>query len=232
MDPLASFLEEIRNFQSPGVFNPWRDVDPENDLGPVSPQIRLRHLSHYLKSRLGKAKLCLLGEALSYQGGHFAGIAMMSERILLGHCREKGILPEAVLPGLQPERSSRPDAMPNGFAEPTASIVWGFMTQAGIPGTDFLTWNSFAWHPYKIQEGILTNRRPSLKEAEAGLPALRKFLALFPGIRLIAVGQTAQHCLGRLGIQTACVRHPAMGGANLFRAQMAELLQGKLTPKR
>ena len=227
MNSISRFAAKLRLSSFPAVFNPWSDIDPVNDQGPVSPRIRTKQLEHFLSARLKSARFCLLGEALSYQGGHFSGIAMMSERILLGHSLEKGISPQAVLPNLKPQRTSKAEIMPLGFAEPTASMVWSLIMESGHSPDQFVTWNSFAWHPYDLKKGMLSNRRPSMKEAEAGLDILKNFLALFPGVKLIAVGQFAGICLGRLGVRAESVRHPAYGGAPEFRAQMKKILKNK-----
>lgn len=224
MTAIGNFIERLREFKAQNVFNPWQDVDKQHDLGAISPQIRRNQLAHFLEARQ-KARYCLLGEALSYQGGHFSGIAMMSERILLGHSKSKGTPPEAVLPSLKPERTSKPECQPLGFAEPTATMVWGLIADSGLSPYEFLTWNSFAWHPYNPQKGILSNRRPAPEEQKAGLPSLKNFLELFPRIHLIAVGKFAEECLRELGIRASCVRHPANGGANKFRTQMKALLK-------
>jgi hypothetical protein len=67
------------------VFNPWWQVDADNDLGRQAPRIRREQLRAYFSERIG--------EALSYRGGHFTGIAMTSERILLGATTDGGIEP-------------------------------------------------------------------------------------------------------------------------------------------
>ena len=228
VNSISSFVSKLQRSAIPSVFNPWQDIDPVNDAGAASPRIRTKQLEHFLKMRLKSARFCLLGEALSYQGGHFSGIAMMSERILLGHSLEKGISPQAVLPKMKPERTSKAEIIPLGFAEPTASMVWGLIMASGHPPEQFLTWNSFAWHPYDLKKGMLSNRRPSMKEAEAGLDILKNFLALFPRVKLIAVGQFPGICLGRLGVRAESVRHPAYGGAPEFRAQMKKILNSDL----
>ncbi|HTL47069.1 MAG TPA: uracil-DNA glycosylase [Verrucomicrobiae bacterium] len=225
MTDMDAFMAQVKAFKSPGVFNPWRDVDRENDRGPSGPKIRAEQLEHYLAARRDKARICLLGEAVGYQGGHFSGIAMMSERILLGHCREKGLRPEDVLPDLEPRRTSKPAIMEKGFAEPTATMVWGLMKASGHPPLEFVTWNSFAWHPYHPARGPLTNRRPTPKESQAGLGVLRLFLKLFPRARIIALGRVAEACLADLGIAAEGVRHPAQGGSVKFRSQMARILE-------
>jgi len=139
--PLLNLLK-IKN--SPHVFNPWWETDLEHDLDGNSPRIRREQLSQYLLERQG-AKFLLVGEGLGYQGGHFTGIAMTSERILLGHMLHKGITPEQVFSGIKSRRTSRPDIKENGFSENTATIVWGYLAEAGYNSRDFLFWNAFPW---------------------------------------------------------------------------------------
>src|SRR6266481_8640720 len=82
---LDKFLRLLRASPSGAVFNPWWQIDEENDIGPHSPAIRRKHLTVYFRERLGKARLAIVGEALGYRGGHFSGIPMTSERMLLGN---------------------------------------------------------------------------------------------------------------------------------------------------
>ena len=203
------------------VFNPWRDVDKENDIGPAAPEVRLRHLRHYIGARLKKARYLLIGEAIGYQGGHFSGIAMTSERILLGYKMEQGISPRHVLADIEPQRTSKPAVMPRGFSEPTATIVWGALLKLGLHPEEFVLWNIFPWHPFDQKKGILSNRRPSVMELENATPAIWKFLDLFPGRTIIALGKTSYEKLGSMGIECYNVRHPANAGARLFRSQIA-----------
>jgi hypothetical protein len=209
---------------TPHVFNPWHDVDPLHDLGPESPGIRRQQLQHYLNERRKTARYLLIGEALGYQGGHFSGIAMTSERILLGHQRAKGILPEHVFTGLAPRRTSRPDVKPLGFNEPTATMAWGAMLGLGVPPYDFVIWNTFAWHPYQPAKGLLSNRRPTDAELHVGYAALVTFLQVFESCQVVAVGQVAAAQLATIVDDLHVVRHPANGGAPQFRAGLAKLI--------
>jgi len=218
-----SLLTESRS--SDGVFNPWKDVDKENDLGPRSPEIRKRHLRHYLETRVKTARYLIIGEAVGYQGGHFSGIAMTSERILLGFQKNKGIYPENVLSGLEPQRTSKPERMPRGFTEPTATIVWGTLLNASLGPTEFALWNAFAWHPFDTGKGMLSNRRPKAKEMTDSLDILEKFVRLFSGPTVIAMGKVAEEWLNKLEIHCYPVRHPAQGGASKFRRQLSRLLK-------
>lgn len=206
------------------VFNPWKDADRENDLGSHCAGIRRQQLSHYLQFRLGKAQYLLIGEAVGYQGGHFSGIPMTSERILLGFQVKKGIHPAGVLPGLDPQRTSRPDRMPLGFSEPTATIVWETLLKSGLQADEFVLWNAFAWHPYDPGKGLLSNRKPRVGEMEAGLHVLAEFMGLFPGKTVVAIGKVAQEWLRRLNIEGHPLRHPAQGGSRAFRTGWSELL--------
>ena len=223
--PVSRFVALLR--QSPpsgGVFNPWIDVDKENDLGPRSPEIRRRQFMHFLKSRRKTARYLIIGEAVGYQGGHFSGIPMTSERILLGFLKEMGVRPGHVLPGLTPRRTSRPDRMANGFNEPTATIVWRTILKSLTEPGAFVLWNTFPWHPYDPAKGILSNRRPRAGEMGDVPGILTAFLDLYPAATVVGMGRVAQDWLTRLGVDHHPVRHPAMGGARTFRTQLLELV--------
>ena len=174
---LDAFLDALRHAPPGPLFNPWYDVDKDHDLGKESPKIRLEQLRYYLKAR-PTPRVLLIAEALGYQGGHFTGMAMTSERILLGHQGHRNITPEHVLPGLTPWRTSKPEIQEKGFNEPTATIVWGAVVNMGIPTTDVVHWNAVPWHPYKADKGLLSNRTPKPAELAAAAPLLKQFLAL------------------------------------------------------
>jgi hypothetical protein len=44
--------------------------------------------------------------------------------------------------------------------------------------------------------------------------------------KIIALGNKAEACLRTIGIKTEKVRHPAMGGAELFREQFLKIVKG------
>jgi uracil-DNA glycosylase len=66
---------------------------------------------------------------------------------------------------------------------------------------------------------------PTKAELAAGMPALDAFLALFPCECVVAVGRLAQSQLGSLSVSVECVRHPASGGAALFRKQIGVIVR-------
>ena len=57
------------------------------------------------------------------------------------------------------------------------------------------------------------------------MPVLETFLKLFPCDQVVALGRIAASQLKELGIDAHCVRHPASGGAKLFRKQIAEVVK-------
>jgi hypothetical protein len=61
---IDNFLKLLKESPPGPVFNPWWQVDEENDVGPRAPRIRREQLPAYLHDRLGKARLAVIGEAL------------------------------------------------------------------------------------------------------------------------------------------------------------------------
>jgi uracil-DNA glycosylase len=217
-EQLYKFLRLLKASPSGAVFNPWWQIDDENDIGPNCAAIRRKHLAVYFRERLGKARLAVVGEALGYRGGHFSGIPMTSERMLL---RKQPV----ILAGIKPRRTSKPGVCPDGFSEPTATIVWGALLKIGVQPDEFVLWNAFPWHSFDPRRGLLSNRSPNKSEQLSGRPALRVFLELFPCEQIVALGRIAGAQLEQLGVNAHCVRHPASGGAKLFRQQIAKIFR-------
>jgi hypothetical protein len=241
---IDDFLRSLRKSPSGAVFNPWWEVDEQNDIGRHAPAIRRHQLGTYLRKRMDKAKLVLVGEAVGYRGGHFTGIPMTSERILLGKkkdvvaalCERRNLRGRArdgdhpdksglqVIPGIKPRRTSKSEKFPDEFSEPTATIVWGTLLKLGLRPEQFVLWNAFPWHSFDRRRGMLSNRAPTKTERSAGLPVLNAFLKLFPCKQVVALGKIAAAALEEVGVDTHYVRHPASGGAKLFRQQIANVL--------
>jgi hypothetical protein len=215
---LDMFLRLLKDSPSGAVFNPWRQADEENDIGPHSPAVRRKHLVAYFRQRLGKARLAIVGEALGYRGGHFSGIPMTSERMLLGK-------QPIILAGIKPRRTSKPSICADGFSEPTATIVWGALLKTGMLQDEFVLWNAFPWHSFDPYGGLLSNRMPNKSERLSGRPALKAFLELFAREQIVALGKIAAAQLEQLGVNAHYVRHPASGGAKLFRQQIAKIVR-------
>jgi uracil-DNA glycosylase len=215
---LDKFLRLLEASPSGAVFNPWWQIDEENDIGPHSSAIRRKHLGVYFRERLGKARLAIVGEALGYRGGHFSGIPMTSERMLLGRQPD-------IIAGIKPRRTSKPSVCPDCFSEPTATIVWSALLKIGVLPDEFVLWNAFPWHSFDPHRGLLSNRMPNKSEQLSGRPVLKAFLELFACEQIVALGKIAAAQLEQLGVNARCVRHPASGGAKLFRQQIAKIVR-------
>ena len=237
---LDDFLRLLKRSPSGAVFNPWWQVDEQNDIGEHAPVMRRRQLRAYLQKRLCKAKLALIGEAVGYRGGHFSGIPMTSERLLLGrhpevvaalyerrnlHGNGGRSPPLQIISSVAPQRTSKPEKCPDGFSEPTATIVWGTLLRLGLKPQQFVLWNAFPWHSFDPRHGMLSNRMPNKSERSAGLPVLKAFLELFPCDQVVALGTIAAAQLEKLNVNALRVRHPASGGARLFRTQIAAVVR-------
>jgi len=219
---IDNFLRLLKKSPSGAVFNPWWQVDEENDIARQAPRIRREQLRVYLCDRLGKSRLAIIGEALGYRGGHFSGIPMTSERLLLG--RKTGIAPEHILLEITPQRTSKPQKCPDGFSEPTATIVWSTLLRLKLSPEEFVLWNAFPWHSFNPHRGMLSNRTPTNSEQSAGIPVLKAFLDLFPCHEVVALGRIAAAQLKDLDVSARYVRHPASGGAKLFCHQVAKIM--------
>jgi hypothetical protein len=199
--------------EAPAVVNPYRAQEAGLDRAGAARQ-RRRNLETYL-ALVGTPRWLLIGEALGYRGGRFSGIAFTSERQLSGGPTHR--LPWASSPPFA--ATSRNPAL---WLEPSGTVVWGAL--AGRP-QGVLLWNAFPWHPAG-RAGGLSNRRPEARMVAANLHVLELLLQAVGAVRLLAVGRTAEAALARLGVEACPLRHPAYGGAPLFRRQLAARLDG------
>ena len=137
-ESVEKFMLLLKQSPSGAVFNPWWEVDNENDIGRNAPAIRRKQLRAYLQERLRTATLAVIGEAVGYRGGHFSGIPMTSERLLLGRSNKIRLKRTDIIHNLKPQRSSKPEKCPGGFSEPTATIVWGTILGLGLKPNQFV----------------------------------------------------------------------------------------------
>lgn len=224
---LNQFLTGLAGYQGENTFNPWADHDERYEIENAV-AIRRKNLEDYLALRLGKARILLIAEACGYQGGHFSGIAMTCERMLLDL---HPVVDSAMVLGHQGNRTSRkespllkPIQQAKGFNEPTDSVVWSACLEAGLGPNDFLLWNIFPFHPYK-KGNLLTNRTPADDELAAGLACTRSLLSLTGPLPIFAIGKKSENTLTEAGFSITGLRHPANGGANIFRSQLKEALK-------
>jgi hypothetical protein len=221
---ISLFINHLTQYHGENTFNPWIDHDDKYEI-EKGPAIRRANLKDYLNLRLGHARILLIAEACGYQGGHFSGIAMTCERMLLD-CHPA--VTSAMVFGHKGSRTSREDSpllkpiqQQKGFNEPTDSVVWKACLEAGLSPNDFLLWNIFPFHPHK-KGNLLTNRTPTDDELATGLACTRELLSLTGPLPIFAIGKKSENTLIEAGFAVKGLRHPANGGANIFRAQLKE----------
>src|SRR5881296_2257825 len=224
-ESIDEFLRLLKKSPSGAVFNPWWEADEQNDVGPNAPAIRRNQLRAYLQKRFRKAHIAVIGEAVGYRGGHFSGIPMTSERLLLGRSKTVRLKSNDFFSEINPRRTSKSKKCPDGFSEPTATIVWSTLLRLGLKPQQFVLWNAFPWHSFDPRRGMLSNRMPNKSERSAGLAVLKAFLDLFPCDEIVALGNVAVSQLKEMNVECQGVRHPASGGAKLFREQIGRILQ-------
>ncbi len=198
----------LQEFTAPKVFNPWRDNDPSMDLEPsTAAQWRRIRLEQHFDCA---PEYLLIGEAPGYQGCHFSGVPFTNEKLLMDN----------VIPRIRMNTAITRRVLP--FSEPSATIVWKQLYLLGIADRTVM-WNAFAWHPHK-SGNLLSNRPPTIAELRAGAHVLHALLGMFRDVKVIAVGNVAEFALDKLNVKMAGkVRHPSMGGAQVFRRQLAAL---------
>jgi uracil-DNA glycosylase len=202
---LDRLFELLVDYRGDGVFNQYRDLDPE--LGVTgAPAIRRRNLRHYMESFSGASYL-LVGEAAGYAGCRFSGIPFTGEDQIVG-----------------PERLTwaqgldlRPSSLGEPWRERSGTIVW----QAFGGRQDCVLWNAFPWHPF--DEEPLTNRKPTQHELDSAIPILRCILSLFEAAQVLAIGRVSEAQLLKLGVHAPYIRHPSHGGKSRFVASVRAL---------
>src|SRR5438046_1909589 len=106
-ESVEKFIRLLKKSPSGAVFNPWWQVDEQNDIGRNAPAIRRHQLRAYLQKRLGKVKLAVIGEAVGYRGGHFSGIPMTSERLILSRSKKVRMKSNDFFSDLKPRGPSK-----------------------------------------------------------------------------------------------------------------------------
>jgi len=204
------------------VYNPWTMTRSDGLSFPEARWERLR--AHFDVV----PKFLLVGEAPGYQGCAVTGVPFTSERQICS-----GEIPRI-------EATARLTTRRLPYSEPSATIMWGILKELEIAERTVM-WNAFPWHPHKL-DAPMTNRTPTNWEcAHYGKPILTGILnaclTVNPECKIIAVGRYAEAYVaaatvtsiqgGGLAARIERVRHPSMGGAQEFRAQMRMLSLGR-----
>lgn len=233
-EDVKNFIKNLKDFKKTNddsFFNPWAEKD-KYDINDNQSATRCSNLEKYLMVRKN-AKYVLIAEAPGYQGCHFSGIPMTSERIFetnkygfndeYKRTSDKNKLKGAKLGTGKPVSKK---VIRNGFSEPTATIVWKQMIdELNLKPIDFVLWNSFPFHPYK-DDCKLSNRKPTPKELERTKKILENFLELWKNASIIAVGNVAKETLKVKEYAVSLeIRHPAFGGAREFREKIKKFIE-------
>lgn len=206
----SAFVDALGRWAPPAhVFNPWRDRSAD-DAGPDAVALRRARLLRHLA--VDRPRALLLGEAPGYQGARISGCAFTSERLLL-----QGAIPRQLREDGPLSTRTPP------WSEPSATIVWSTLYELRI-AESVVIWNAFPCHPHRPDDP-LSNRAPTDADHAAARDLTKAFLELYRGVPVLAIGKTAEGVLASQGIAVAaCVRHPANGGATLFREGLREFV--------
>jgi uracil-DNA glycosylase len=192
------------------VFNPWSQ-ECFDDYGRNGVEIRRANLVEHLD--IENPQLILVGEAPGFRGCRVTGVPFTAERQIL-----KGMIPRVSDAFVASFGHVRISAQEVAWTEPSAAVVWTTLREMRMENEAIL-WNACPWHPFE-EGNHWSNRAPTRTELAAGEPALKALLNMFPGVPIIAVGSVAAAQIERIGGQhrlRARVRHPAFGGALIFR---------------
>lgn len=198
----TKLIEELKKYES--------DEQTENIYSDEFGDIRSNNLIIYLDlMHKLNPKIIIIGEAPGHKGCRNTGIPFTDEFHMINGSNVLHILGEK-----HGYKTTHSDATLE--KESSASIVLG---NVGTHLNQILMWNIFPFHPYKGNKD--TNRKPTVKESEAGIRYLDIILNEYKTInKIIAVGRVAEKTILNSSkfknYNTEYVRHPANGGQRKF----------------
>jgi uracil-DNA glycosylase len=207
---IDQLISAITDYQAPRVFNPWSQSCP-NEISNKYFLQRRKNLKAHLSC---PDPLCIfVGEAAGFRGARFTGVPFTSEKLLV----------DQAIPRMDHSKGERITTRHIPWKEPSATIVWEELHKHQVADRTIL-FNAVPWHP-EGKDGPLSNRAPNAAEKSAGLESLSLFFEAFQEIPVMALGNIASESLNRLSIEHTKIRHPANGGAPLFRAGATIFIQ-------
>lgn len=153
------------------------------------------------------SKTLLLGEAPGYKGCRNTGIAFTCEHTLRNQ-------PFLSIHNFQTMNHDKPER------ENSASIIWEEISKKKIYP---LIWNIFPFHPHKLNNSS-SNRTPNSAELKFGLEYTKELIDIFKIEKILCVGRKSENMIKKSYINYEYIRHPSMGGSNIFREQFDKLL--------
>ena len=207
---ISQFIDQLANTQVP------RDTVNQYNHSNSHNAIRRHNLARYLSQMLElQPKTLLVAEAPGYKGMRLTGVPFSSRAFIRDGIDGVPIFGE--VNGYQaPIDEDNPSER-----EQTATIVWEVLRDVRpLP----LSWNTSPFHPHRQGE-LLSNRKPRKPELDIGQEFLLEIMDMYPFETFIAIGNTADGVLSKLGIDHHKVRHPAQGGKNDFVRGMQDILR-------
>ncbi len=203
LETLMTNLRELPSTDS--LHNLYADGEDENA------ELHRHNLERYLLDMSArKPKAMFVLEAPGHRGCARTGIPITSERVMLAKETPFGLFDQGYR--LHPEK-------PNGIAEPSATILWGALTDHAKQPP--LLWNTVPLHPHKPDQPR-SNRAPKVGEQRLGYPFLQTVHQMFDPLTVLAVGRIAQRACDELNIPYIALRHPSQGGkADFIRGLVA-----------
>ena len=225
---IDAFIKSLASYEGALTFNPWKDTDLRYEV-ENAPSIRKEQPPPLPSPRVGYGNAFPDRSGMGLPGRTLTGIAMTCERMILN---EHPAVNSLMILGKEGKRTSRKDspmiAKPTqkekGFNEPTDSVVWKACLDAGLSADEFILWNIYPFHPHK-KDDLLSNRTPTDDELAIGLSYTKELLSLTGSLPLLAIGKKSENTLLDAGFSVKGLRHPANGGANIFRNQLADFFR-------
>lgn len=198
------FVDELSQYSTPSVFNPWGDRCEVHDRKDAAKR-RRQNLTQLLEAAMDtRAETIWIARDLGYRGGRRTGIPLTDEV----HLDQAGTL----MGGISLDRATQGPVV----AERTAAIIWRVLQQINQP---VMLWNVFPFHPHAADDAM-SNRCHSRAERKATWPLLEALMTMLQPRQIVAIGRDAQLALKELDIPVCPVRHPSYGGQSEFIAGM------------
>jgi hypothetical protein len=144
----------------------------------------------------------LVGEAPGYMGARKTGLAFTSDHLF------------PIVEKVYDIQGLRVATIEDNYKELSGSHVWNVLPKLKDPP---LLWNLIPLHPFKSLDNPLTNRTPTKKDYTVTENAINYFFENFEFDKIYSIGRVAEKYLDKLGFETEYVRHPSMGGSNIFK---------------
>lgn len=210
MEKISSFLEQLKNYQSSCIFNPYLEVCSIYD-NKNSPIYRADLLEKMLnKAHSNTVEAIWLGRDLGHRGGRRTGFALTDDLNLENHLKRWQL-------------ESNYQKIENPMKEQTATVIWESLNQ--IDANIFL-WNLFPYHPFDETQSStpFNNRCHNQAEGEFGIVLLKNLVDIIQPNYVLAIGNDAYYgANNHLDIEVKKVRHPSHGGQNLFKEQISDI---------